>query len=162
MNLPVYGSLPKSIIHAVEDVQEHRSDVVMGGPVSWNESLELGVFTSIGLFISVSSSPDNDRDGQQENPTDYSTMTTGQLSIVENKSEADGSDDLRHIIEKGVEGLGTSSEVRTVDSILLIRVEPVGRKEHGEEHDHKGLVSDSLPHTPDLASNRWILHEDNS
>jgi hypothetical protein len=50
----------------------------------------------------------------------------------------------------------------TIDGILLVNVEPVGRPEHGEEENHEGFKSDGFVESNQFALPAGVLHQDNA
>ncbi len=146
-DLPVDGSLPERIVQAIEDVQEHGTDIARGIPIGWDEVSGGGVSTGVLLLPRVSTAPDDHSYSKEEDQADFATDRATDLAIIESVTEDQSTEDLGEVVQAGVECLGTSIEVSSVDGILLVGVEPVGRPEHGEEKNDIGLKLQGLPKT---------------
>lgn len=77
MNLPVDGALPEAVVHAIEDVEEHRSGVARCGPVI-RRCISAGILS----LESVATAVDYKGYREEETPSDLSTETpTEELDI---------------------------------------------------------------------------------
>jgi hypothetical protein len=78
-DLPVDGGLPDGVVHAVEEVEEHGTDVAIGGPVHeyivWVEFL-VNVRTIEFLGKCVSSTPDYHCEDEDEDEGCFGTSGT--------------------------------------------------------------------------------------
>lgn len=160
--IPINGGLPGGIIKAIEDVQEHGTNIARVGPVSWLEGRLSDSCTGIRLLESVSTTPDS-KGKNEENPKCNlgAYRTTDLLQIKEISPDTSGKD-LRHPVQKTVQGLGSGIEVRAVDGVLLVDVEPIGREEHGEQEKHKRFEFKRFVQPPELALPGWVLHQDDA
>ena len=162
LSLPVYGGLPKSIIEAIEEVEEHRPDIAMVSPISWDEGGVRDGGTGIGLLVGIATSPDDHGEDEKRDPRNLGSKATANTLDVEKVTQDGSGNDLGKVVQETVQGLGASGEVGAVDTVLLVGVEPVRRPEHGEQEDDKGLEADSLPQTDELRLPAGILHEDDA
>lgn len=63
-------------------------------------------------------------------------------------------------VENVVESTGTSVEDGSVQTVLLICVEPVGSPKHWEEENDEGFVGDGLVEAFEFGYPGWVFHED--
>ena len=162
-NLPVDICLPDGIVQAVEDVQEHVSDISLVGPILeilWCPESDISTVVSLGER--VTSSPDDHGKPKEHDQASLGSQATGVFLKIEDVSNAEGTGDLGEVVEKGVKGLGAGVEVGTVDGVEMVGVEPIRGEEHGEEEDDKWLELDRLDETHQLGLPGGVLHEDNS
>lgn len=137
--VPVDGGLPGSIIKAIEDVQEHGTNIARVGPVSWLKGRLSDSCAGICLLEGISTTPDS-KGKDEENPKcNLGAYRTTDLLQIKEISPDTGSKDLRHPVQKTIQGLGSGIEVRAVYGVLLVDVEPIGREEHGEKEKYKRL-----------------------
>ena len=149
MSLPVYGGLPKSIIEAIEEVEEHRPDIAMVSPVSWDEGGVRDGGTGIDFLVGIATSPDDHGEDEKRDPRNLGSKATANTLDVEKVTQDGSGNDFGKVVQETIQGLGASGEVGAVDTVLLVGVEPVRRPEHGEQEDDKGLEADRFPQSDD-------------
>lgn len=171
-DIPIDRGLPESVIEAVEDVEKHRSDVARVSPIDGLESIGINrqagglvdivvdVETSV-VLISISTPPDNHGNDIEHNKTGFGTNRATELLDVKSITKNQCTENLCCVVEKTVQSSSTHVESGSVDSVLLISVEPVGAPEHWEEKDDKWFISQCLPKAHDLGLPSGVLHQHN-
>lgn len=166
-HVPVDAGLPDGIEEAVEEVEEHATEVVAVLPVDPGEVVEAisavhnSIFTcGLILLPGVTSAPDAHGEDKEEDERDSSTLGASEALHVEEVTVDDGADDLRKPVQEVVEGSGANGEVGAVEVVHLVGVEDVGGEEHGEEQENNGLLGKSLPETEKLSRPGGVLHQD--
>ena len=160
--LPVNIALPDGVVPAVEHVQKHRPDIARGRPVGGLKILGRDSFARVFLLPLVAPAPDNHSQGEHKAKSSLGAHTATESLEVKQWSDDDGGDDLRKPVQESVERLGAGAEVRAVDGVLLVGVEPVGGPEHGEQQDDVRLGADSCPQADDLGLPAGVLLEDDT
>lgn len=162
--LPVDKTLPGGIVHAVEEVKEHRANVTLGSPIPALEVRGRGVHVLTGVphLPGVATTPNGDGENEQCDQGHLSTNRATNTFSVKQRTHDNGSHDLRKPVEESVQCLGASVEVGAVNGVLLVCVEPVGGPEHGEEEDDPWFRTNCIPQSDDLGLPRGVLHEDNA
>lgn len=157
-NVPVDAALPRSIVEAVEHVQEHGAEVSLILPVAVPRLVVAG---EAGLPL-VAAAPDGE--GEDEEDDEGGLCAGGALEAldVEGVAEDDGADHLREPVEERVEGARADVEVAAVDRVGLVGGEPVRGPEHGEEEEDVGVGDDGLPEADELGAPRGVLHQDDA
>lgn len=161
-SLPIDVGLPDGVIEAVEDVEEHVTDIARVSPVLSNPGLGRRVLTSICLGEGVSATPDGHGEDKEECKATLGSDSSADSLDIKSISETHGAYNLRHVVEKGVESLSSSSEIGTVDGVEVVGVEPIRGPEHGEEEDDEGFESDRLVESDELGLPGWVLHQNDS
>lgn len=103
------------------------------------------------------SEPNSQGDGHEEDQTQTSFGRSSKPMRVECNAAKKGSNDLGQPVEHAVHGLGTGREKGSIDTILLIGVEPVGREEHGEQCNDIWFIAESSPESTKFALPARIL-----
>lgn len=162
--LPVDNTLPGSIVHAVEEVKEHRTNVALGSPIPALETCDFRVhiLTGVPPLPGVPTTPNNDREDEKADQGCPSTNSTTDALRIKQRAHDTSGHDLRKPVQEAVQGLGARVEVGAVDRVLLVCVEPVGGPEHGEQEDDPRLRADCLPQADDLGLPRGVLHQDDA
>ena len=160
--LPVYNTLPNSIVHAVEEVQEHGTNVALGSPIPTLEIRGRGVhvLASVPHLPSVATTPDDDREDEKDDQGCLRTDGATNAFRVKNRAHNNGGHDLCKPVQESIEGLGAGVEVSAVNGVLLVCVEPVRGPEHGEEEDDPRFRTECIPQSNDLGFPRGVLHQD--
>ena len=163
-NLPVDNSLPNSIVHAVEEVQEHRTNVALGTPIPALEIRGLGVhiLARVPHLPGIPTTPDNDGEDEKDDQGRLSTDGAANPFHIKNRAHDNSGHDLSKPVQESIEGLGAGVEVSAVNGVLLVRVEPVGGPEHGEEEDDPRFRAECIPQPDDLGFPRGVLHQDHA
>lgn len=166
-HVPVDAGLPSSIVHAVEEVEEHGCDELLLtiSPVNGVESTVLGGFLDFAtshliLLPGISTSPDGKGQDEESSERDLGANTSSNVASVKGIAKDESADNLREPVEKIVESTSSSVEVGTVHVVGLVGVEDVGREEHGEEEENPGRSVESFPKTLDLGAPGRVLHQD--
>ena len=136
---PQAVTLVHGVEDSVEDVEEHWADICavlevhccdLDGAVCVR-----GDVGSCETFLElVTSTPDGHRDAEEEPPTDSGTDASSEPLEVQDGTHDDGTEHLEKPVEQGVQRSGSDVETAGVELVELVRVEPVGGKEH-REHD---------------------------
>ena len=153
--------MPDSVVHAVEEVQEHGSHVAGGGPVRRGEGFGTDTLASVLLLPREAATPDGHRQNEKNTQGNSSAEATADTLDIQQRADEGSGDDLSEPVEEAVQGLGAGVKVGSVDAVLLVGVEPVGGKEHGEEEDDIGLRDDGVPQADDFGLPARVLHQDN-
>lgn len=163
-NLPVDNTLPDSIVHAVEEVEEHGTNVALGSPIPALEIRGLGVdiLTSVSHLPSVPTTPDNNCKDEKGDQGCLSTDRATNTFRIKHRAHDNSGHDLSKPVQESIEGLGAGVEVGAVNGVLLICVEPIGGPEHGEEEDDPRFRAECIPQTDDLGFPRGVLHQDHA
>jgi hypothetical protein len=114
------------------------------------------------LLPGIATTPDNHGESEQDAKGNLSTDTAADTLDIQKRTDNESSDNLGKPVQETVQGLGAGVEVGTVDTVLLVGVEPVGGPEHGEEQDDVGLGLDGLPQTVDLGPPAGALHQNDA
>lgn len=159
--------MPCGIEEAVEDVEEHGSDVESPAihPIDGNpRGILRGVDGRAGVlfFVGVPAAPGDHGEGEEKDEGGFGAHGTREALNVECVAEEESAEDLGTPVEDVVEGASTGIETSGVDSVLLVGVEPVGGPEHGEEEDHEGFKSDGFIEANEFGFPGGVLHQDDS
>ena len=155
---PVYARLPCGVIKAVEDVQEHRSNIAIRGPIILKVILRSGIRTRVLPLEHIPSAPDRKGDDEHNDPGDLRPYRAPNVRKVQREAEDEGAKDLRQPVKRTVQGASACVEPHQIDVVELVRVEPIGREEHGEEEDDVGIAAEGFPETENLRLPGWMLH----
>lgn len=109
---------------------------------------------------SEATAPDSHCQGEQGSPSNFALGRTREGSKIKAIAKERCSKDLASPIQDVVESLGASVEIRTVDIIELVGVEPVRGEEHWEKRDNPGVLEKSLDKAQELRAPGWVLHDD--
>lgn len=123
---PVDACLPSGVVEAVEDVEEHRSNVSVVSPVLGDKAGSASGSTSVAGLEGIAATPNAHSDGKENAPGSLGTNGPAELADVQAVPENEGTGDLCSPVQDVVQGLGAGVKVRTVNSVELIGVEPVG------------------------------------
>lgn len=153
---PVRVTLVHGIENTIEEVQEEGSNV-LAGVVDKIDAVEISSVLDPGILCGVENSilgseggleddtsdPDGNADTSQHNQAIASTGGAVPLRAIQEVAVEDGGDDLSEPVEHGVHVTGALGEVEAVDSVELVRVDPVGGEEHGNESQHAPVLEES-------------------
>ena len=111
MITPVYARLPCSVVHAVEDVQEHRSNVTGIFEVHLDICLRRNLGSIVCLLPYISSTPDSHGNGEENYPVDLRLEWSANCFSVQRVSEDACANDLGTPVEDVVERSGANVEL---------------------------------------------------
>lgn len=165
--LPVDEALPDGVVHAVEEVQEHGSNVAGSRPVCRGKLAGLDggrvdVLAGVPNLPGIATAPDSHGQHKDDHDGNAGASGTADTFTIQQGTNQDCCHDLRKPVQEVVEGLGASVEVSAVDTVHLVGVEPVGRPEHGEEQDNPRFGANGLPQAEDLSLPARVLHQDHA
>jgi hypothetical protein len=171
--IPVDARLPCSVGEAIEHVQNKRATEPRVGPVLLRVEelcrdtvdtcprLEcLGPPASVSRLEFVTASPNNHDQSEQRGPCNLGTHRTAHTLEIESKAKDVRPDNLHGIVNHAVESSRSRVEVSTVDFGEVVRVEPVGRQEHGKQGQDVRVGEKRLPETHDFRGPSRVLHDD--
>ena len=158
LDLPVDGCLPERVIEAVEKVQEHGPSKTRVGPVF----IKGRISTGVQLFVSVSTAPDSHCHNEKHDQASLCSNRTAPTLHVKEITKEQSTYDLCQVEKETVEGFCASVEAETIDIVLLVGIEPVGRPEHWEKENDKWLEFQGLPKSSNLGLPTGVLHQDNA
>ena len=102
--------------------------------------------------------PDDDSESGDNGKAEVATLATVQVLVVEDKeTDHEGTDDGAGTFERGVEGTGGAVENGRVNT-SLVRVEVVGREEHGQKSEHAPVLEET-EHADDFFVDLGLLLE---
>lgn len=163
ISIPVNAALPKRIIHAVEEVQEHRTDKARGSPIPTLPAIvRVHISPGIVLLPGIAATPDSH--GNEEEPDKGGLGTDGAAEVgkIKERTQDHRADNLSEPVQETVQGPRASVEVGRINRVLLISIEPIGRPEHGEQENDVRVEFDRLPETDQLGLPGRVLHQDDS
>lgn len=133
---PVRETLPERVVGAVEDVQENR-------PCGEAALLKVNVLDQaprhaviLPQLKRVSASPDGHSRDENDGPAETRTIGAIEPWDVEDKADEQTAEHLGNPVEGRVERARADVEGETVDVILLVAVEDVGREEEGNHANY--------------------------
>ena len=114
-----------TIIEAIKHIQKHRPDVSATRPVHFRRRLRRRVRPRISLLPRIPASPDNHRNRKQHAQNHLRPHTPPHALDIQPIAKNIRSDDLTRPVEDTIERPGPNIEFRAVETIELVRVEPI-------------------------------------
>lgn len=153
--------MPEGVIDTVEEIQEHRTDESRSSPIPTRPAI-FGVHIGPGIVLlpGVATTPNGHGAQEEADQGSFGADRAAEVFEIEERTQNHGADNLGKPVQEAVQGLGASVEVGSVNGILLVSVEPVGRPEHGEKENHVRVESESFPQADKLGFPGRVLHQD--
>ena len=162
-DLPVNRGLPRRIVEAVEHVQKHRAQIATTPPIQPLIVVRRRYLPRHLLALPrPTAAPDNHRDSEQDGQTRLGPHAAANRMQIQRMPEHKRPDNLADPVQRVIQGARAHVEVRRVDGVELVRVEPVRGEEHGEEEDDVGVGSDGLVEAEELGLPGRVLHQDDA
>lgn len=120
--------------------------------------LRSSVLTGVSSLENIPSAPDREGEDEHDSPSSFCSCSSPDVWEIECEAEDKSPKHLSQPIKRAVERASTSVELREIDVVELIGVEPIRRKEHGEKEYHVGITPKCLPKAEDLRLPRWVSH----
>ena len=156
--LPIHARLPCGVIEAVRDVQEHRSNIAIPCPVTFEVIVFGIVLASVLPLENIAAAPDRKGEHKHDNPSSLCSGRPPDIGEIESKAEDESSKHLSQPVQRAVESASTRVEAREIDVVDLVGVEPIGGEEHGKEEYDVWIAPKCLPKAEDLRFPRRLLH----
>jgi hypothetical protein len=122
--IPVNTRLPCSIVKAIEDLQEHRTNVSTIKPID-HINFRSSRSTSILSLEGISSTPDNECQEHHNHPSSLCSRRSSYVWVIKSVAIDASSEHLSHPIECFVEGSSSCVEACEIDVVVLVGVELV-------------------------------------
>jgi CO dehydrogenase/acetyl-CoA synthase alpha subunit len=113
---------------------------------------------NILLLEGIPTTPYCKREYKQDDPSGLCSCSSPDIWEVESEAEDGSSEHLRDPVDRVVECASAWVELRKVDVLILVRIEPVGSKEHREEKYDVRVIPKSFPEAQELGFPSWMLH----
>ena len=149
-----------TVIKPIEHVQEHRAHVPATRPVHLRRRLRRRVRPRIRLLPRIAAPPNNHRERKKHDPNHprlHSSPHTPNIKPIPKQIRARN---LARPIQNAIKRPGPDVELRRIEAVELIRVEPVAGQEHGEESHDPDVRREDLEEADDLAPPGGVFHED--
>ena len=160
--------MPDSVVHAVEDVEEHWANIARRCPIERRIVIvrvvrcicaNIDIGASVGLLESVATSPDYEGEDEQRDPSALCAHASPKVFQVQQVAKDCGPNHLKEPVQDAVERPGASVKLHEVDVVEVVGIEPIGGEEHWEEQDYVWIREKSLPKTEQFGLPCWVLHE---
>lgn len=131
---PVDNGLPDSIVHSVENVQEHRANVsgvleIVGGVVIGGVIRSIRTSRHFSTRVSAlegpATTPHNHGQDKQSCPCSLRANGSPDGAEIEQEAEDGSSNDLSEPVQHAVQSAGTGVEFGGIDVVEVVGVEPV-------------------------------------
>jgi hypothetical protein len=148
--LPIYACLPCGVVKAIEQVQEHWTNITIACPVLQVFIINRYRYALILSLESIATSPDCKCKHEHGYPSNLGPGGASNVGKVKAKTKDRGSEHLCDPVHRIVECAGACIELRKIDVVKLVCVEPIRGEEHGKEKHDVGIASNSFPQSDEL------------
>ena len=149
-----------TIIEAIKHIQEHRPHVPAARPVQFRRRLRRRIRPRITLLPRIPASPNDHRNNQQHAPNHPRPHAPPQALDIQPIAKDIGSDNLARPIEDAIERPSPDVELRVIETVKLVRGEPVARQEHWKEADDPDIGLQHFDEAEEFAFPGGVFHED--